>query len=90
METKNTQYIAGGRSDAPTCSPFFRGQRIKHKLNGTTGIITIQGMKYNAGQTWRVRFERVNGFEEVEMQEWEILPDDTDHATADIKLSTNQ
>jgi hypothetical protein len=56
-------------------SPFFYGQKVTHKLNGTAGIITIKGQKYNAGQTWRVRFERADRFEEIEVWEWEIIPE---------------
>jgi len=59
------------------CSPFFYGQRVAHKLNGTAGIITVKGQKYNAGQTWKVRFERADRFEEIEVWEWEISQDNT-------------
>ena len=65
----------GAVAPAATGSPFRRCQRVRHALNGTAGIITIEGTERNAGPTWWVRFERPNGFEEVEMWEWEILPE---------------
>lgn len=59
---------------SPETAPFFYGQIVTHKLNGTPGIITIKGPKYNIGQTWKVRFERADHFEEIEVWEWEITP----------------
>lgn len=75
MTPGTNQHEAVSGYPTPTCSPFFYGQKVTHKLNGTAGIITIKGQKYNAGQTWKVRFERPDRFEEIEMWEWEILPE---------------
>jgi len=90
-QNQNSDNTAGAVAPAATCSPFFYGQKVTHKLNGTAGIITIKGQKYNAGQTWKVRFERADSFEEVEVWEWEILPENAkDVATAESGSQPNQ
>ena len=88
MTPKTVEETTDGGLQSASCSPFFYGQKVTHKLNGTAGIITIKGQKYNAGQTWRVRFERADRFEEIEVWEWEIIPENAERIHGGARQSS--